>query len=601
MNPIENPMMQMMQAFGATSAQSAAAMFGIQGAAGDIQENYAALFSGYIDSAEGTSGAQSVQSFLQAYQDRAQAIHAAPADTAFAIDPTAASSTADLFVQANEAGGDALANLLAGLSGDKSLVSPEMLEAFSLSLDYQAVTPLELSPANLNALQAAISGDMSAVNAQMSKEGFVLQTAVVDATGSLANNQSSHMLPASELKYILGETTALPESLMGAAPGVVLGDVPHAQQPVQAVQPVTGAEQVQQVVVAGSAEAAGVSNASNQASGGSAPDLATDITRVPTAEKTAAPATLTQTGNQAETLDADGQVLAVNQQNQQRKTPQAAAAQAGSPAKATELAQTLAASAGNSATPSASAGGEKRAEPAAKTPEVTADASRAATTPPASAQPAPAPTRPIDWTSPWTTPERAAGWPDGSAPGLISTGLGGLMGQGNAISSMGLMGGQPNPALGGQVAKQLNVNITRAVKAGENQFSMRMDPPDLGRVTVKLTFGQDGLVKSQVIAERPETLELLQRETRGLERAVESGGHKSAPDGISFSLDSGGQESAGKAFAEAMQEDRLKETIENGNADVTDSFNTDGEIIEQADLDEILAHVTPETGLDVRV
>ncbi|WP_262694821.1 flagellar hook-length control protein FliK [Kordiimonas aquimaris] len=211
----------------------------------------------------------------------------------------------------------------------------------------------------------------------------------------------------------------------------------------------------------------------------------------------------------------------------------------------------------------------------------------------------------VDWSSPWSgtwTPERAAGLTDGLGTDTIASGLTGLRGDGTGLLGMGLMGGKPNPTMGGHIAKQLNVNVTRAVKAGENEFAMRMDPPELGKVTVKLKFGADGMVRANVFVERPETLELLQREARGLERAIEAGGSKTEDDGITFSLDSGGEESAGKAFAEAMQEDRLKDALkENSSTDSTIDDRNPEDLTETVDLEEILAHVTPETGLDVRV
>ncbi|WP_025896409.1 flagellar hook-length control protein FliK [Kordiimonas gwangyangensis] len=66
------------------------------------------------------------------------------------------------------------------------------------------------------------------------------------------------------------------------------------------------------------------------------------------------------------------------------------------------------------------------------------------------------------------------------------------------------------------MAKQLNMSVSRAVKAGEQEFTMRLDPAELGRVQVKLKFMEGGRVHAQVVAERPETLELLQRDARGL-------------------------------------------------------------------------------------
>ena len=208
------------------------------------------------------------------------------------------------------------------------------------------------------------------------------------------------------------------------------------------------------------------------------------------------------------------------------------------------------------------------------------------------------------WSGAWT-PERIAGFGEGAGGDLISGGLAGLRGDGSSFSAISIMGGKANPAMSSHVARQLNINVTKAVKAGEQEFAMRMDPPELGRVTVKLRFMADGIVKAHVMAERPETMDLLQREVRGLERAIEAGGSKSTEEGISFSLDSGNQESAGKAFAEALQHEKLQERtaagVDPNNSDLEGVDPPVDDLTTELNLEDILAHMTPETGIDVRV
>lgn len=220
----------------------------------------------------------------------------------------------------------------------------------------------------------------------------------------------------------------------------------------------------------------------------------------------------------------------------------------------------------------------------------------------AAAQPAFKPWADATWSGAWTL-ERLAGFSDGTGGDLISGGLAGLKGDGGSFSAISIMGGKANAAMTSHVARQLNINVTKAVKAGEQEFAMRMDPPELGRVTVKLRFMADGIVKAHVMAERPETMDMLQREVRGLERAIEAGGGKSADEGISFSLDSGNQESAGKAFAEALQQEKLQEqsASEAVNNTAEDGDPLVDDLTTELNLEDILAHMTPETGIDVRV
>lgn len=201
------------------------------------------------------------------------------------------------------------------------------------------------------------------------------------------------------------------------------------------------------------------------------------------------------------------------------------------------------------------------------------------------------------------TPERLAGMQPGSAGEMVSAGLAGIRGDGGFMSSMSLLGGHASRGLQGHVAKQLNMSVSRAVKAGEQEFTMRLDPAELGRVQVKLKFMEGGRVHAQVVAERPETLELLQRDARGLERAIQGAGAKAQGATIEFSLDQGGnQESAGKAFAEAVQQEKMRDALAARSAGGHAlPFGEDDAGMEDIPLEDILPYVDAETGLDIRV
>lgn len=623
MNPVETPMMQLMQAFGATSPQSVAAMFGIQGAAGDIQEEYSALFSGYLQSVEGGKPTGAATDIVNASKNSAQPYSAAPEDFNLALNPVE-QILRPVALDGLITGEDVLAQIsqFNQQSIEENELTPERLAAFALAVDYKTAQPVALTPENLQALQTAL-------NEVQKTNGTTLapQPIAVHAPQSVTQ-PTGQFLSARELMYLFGQETEIPEALRGDAPGLLLGgdaaQKPVATQPAtQAVAPQAAAQAtasapttdaapatqttVQAPVatpeVAATTEKHPVADAIKAAEASKLPDqtmasIATkEVSKIASTQKVLPDVVVDEADPEV-----DGQVLTVAQK--QQKNPNAAL----------QMAQANAQSAPGSEAATSAVGGATTAprpqvtadKTKAESPKVEATASadsKAANAAPANQQPVvQAPARPtVDWTSPWTTPERAAGWADGTAAGLISSGLGSLTGQNNPMAGLGVMGGRPDPLLGKQVAKQVNVNITRSLKAGDNQFAMRMDPPELGRVAVKMTFLANGLVKAQVMAERPETLEMLQREIKGLERAVEAGGHKAEPGGISFSLDSGNGESAGKAFAEAMQEDRLNEEKAKATAMADEAGDAMDGIEEEIDLDEILAHVTPETGIDVRV
>lgn len=70
---------------------------------------------------------------------------------------------------------------------------------------------------------------------------------------------------------------------------------------------------------------------------------------------------------------------------------------------------------------------------------------------------------------------------------------------------------------------------------GVNSFTIRLDPVELGRVDVSLDI-EDGEVTARLVVERPETLALLQRDARSLERAFEQAGLRTTDASVQMSL-----------------------------------------------------------------
>src|SRR5690606_35054384 len=75
----------------------------------------------------------------------------------------------------------------------------------------------------------------------------------------------------------------------------------------------------------------------------------------------------------------------------------------------------------------------------------------------------------------------------------------------------------------GAPVRQINIpqiafEIVRQVEAGASRFHIRLDPPELGRVEVKLDVDASGNVNARMTVERAETLDLMQRDQRALEK-----------------------------------------------------------------------------------
>ena len=90
---------------------------------------------------------------------------------------------------------------------------------------------------------------------------------------------------------------------------------------------------------------------------------------------------------------------------------------------------------------------------------------------------------------------------------------------------------QPHPA-----TQMVAATIRRAVAGGEpSNITLQLDPPELGRVEVKMDFGKDKKIKTVITVEKPETLSMLQRDIANLERVLHSSG-LDADAGIDFEL-----------------------------------------------------------------
>ena len=95
---------------------------------------------------------------------------------------------------------------------------------------------------------------------------------------------------------------------------------------------------------------------------------------------------------------------------------------------------------------------------------------------------------------------------------------------------------QPLPQAAAIPLSGVAIEIAGKALAGKNHFEIRLDPPELGRIEVRLDVDRDGRITSHVIADRRDTLDLLQRDASGLQRAFQDAGLKTSDNGLQFSL-----------------------------------------------------------------
>lgn len=95
----------------------------------------------------------------------------------------------------------------------------------------------------------------------------------------------------------------------------------------------------------------------------------------------------------------------------------------------------------------------------------------------------------------------------------------------------------------------LAVHIARKFEAGANRFEITLSPAELGRLDISLSVADDGQVQAIVRAERPETLDILQRDARSLEQQLRQAGLEVGSNALSFSLSGGNGQQRQAPFA----------------------------------------------------
>ena len=99
------------------------------------------------------------------------------------------------------------------------------------------------------------------------------------------------------------------------------------------------------------------------------------------------------------------------------------------------------------------------------------------------------------------------------------------------------------------VIEQVSVRIRTAIADGSSKIDIKLDPESLGKVEIKINVGADGKTGVTVTADNRSTLDMLQRDARGLEQALSDAGLKTDAGSLSFNLRGGEHEQKQGMFA----------------------------------------------------
>jgi hypothetical protein len=137
--------------------------------------------------------------------------------------------------------------------------------------------------------------------------------------------------------------------------------------------------------------------------------------------------------------------------------------------------------------------------------------------------------------------------PDGT-DGTLLTGMPGATSQPGSVdqlaSSVTAMARAPMTPQAAPA--QVAMHMAKAAEAGSNRFVIQLSPAHMGDVRVDMKVNKDGTVHAMLHVEKPETLQMLQRDAGLLHQALQAAGLK--PDGgsLNFSLRQDGGQFAGQ-------------------------------------------------------
>jgi flagellar hook-length control protein FliK len=91
----------------------------------------------------------------------------------------------------------------------------------------------------------------------------------------------------------------------------------------------------------------------------------------------------------------------------------------------------------------------------------------------------------------------------------------------------------------------LAVEIAARSQSGSKQFQIRLDPPELGHVEVRLSIDASGKAEAHMSADQQQTLDLLQKNSPALTSALRDAGLDVSQSGLNFSLRGQDRQSGG--------------------------------------------------------
>lgn len=107
-------------------------------------------------------------------------------------------------------------------------------------------------------------------------------------------------------------------------------------------------------------------------------------------------------------------------------------------------------------------------------------------------------------------------------------------------------------ARAGQMGREMGVEIARRIKEGKSEIMLRLDPAEMGRVEVRMSFDGEGRLRAVVSADNVMALDILRRDAGDLTRSLSDSGYRL--DAQSFRFDARGGDQGQNLWQRHQQE-----------------------------------------------
>lgn len=130
------------------------------------------------------------------------------------------------------------------------------------------------------------------------------------------------------------------------------------------------------------------------------------------------------------------------------------------------------------------------------------------------------------------------------------------------------------------IARDLGGEMIKDIKAGKHDVTVRLDPADLGKIEIKMSFADDGRIRAVFSADNPHTYDLLRRDADSLARTLADAGIKADTSDFRFDMGQGQNEGRGGfAHGEQSSDTNLAGASENDDQSRKPAISTRGRLV----------------------